>query len=94
MVVKSERGRRRYVYLRVPAGTRRDALAEMLSDIASVKVITCSSGDAVVRCAPADRGSVVSKVEAKGGESVLTSGTLRTLRDRYPALRVPQRRKR
>lgn len=94
MVVKSERGRRRYVYLRVPADIRRDGLAELLSDIASVKVITCSSGDAVVRCDPADRESVIAAVESRGGEAVLTSGTLRTLRDRYPALKVPRRRKR
>lgn len=95
MVVKSERGRRRYIFFRVPEDVRRDDLTQMLSGIASVKVITCTGGEAVVRCSPADRPLVTETLGSREGfGSVRTSGTLRTLRDRYPSLRVPQKRRR
>lgn len=48
MVVKSERGRRRYVFFEVPAGTGRDDVLLALEGIGSVKVITCTGGEAVV----------------------------------------------
>lgn len=94
MVVKSVRGRRRYIFFQVPQDTRRDDLAAALEGIASVKVITCSGGEAVVRCSPQDRDEAVGRMSARGGRSVKTSGTLRTLRDEYPSLRVPQKRRR
>lgn len=94
MVVKSVRGRRRYIFFEVPQATRRDDLTAMLESIASVKVITCSGGEAVVRCSPVDRDETIGRVSASGGRSVKTSGTLRTLRDEYPSLRVPQKRRR
>lgn len=97
MVVKSARGRRRYIYFRIPAGTHRDDLAAMMGDrIASAKVITCHGTDAVIRCLPQDcipLSELLSSPD-NGCESVKTSGTLRTLRDEYPRLKVPQHRKR
>jgi len=98
--VKSVRGRRRYVALRVPADLRRDGLVKALEPVSgsvpSLKVITCGEGWAVVRCSPAEVESAISAVTGAfpGSEPVLTSGTLKTLRDRYPELRVPRRRKR
>lgn len=94
MVVKSVRGRRRYVYLRVPPRMRRDDVADALSGVPSAKVITCHDGDAVVRCSPGDRDAVTGALAELECESVACSGTLRTLRDRYPRLRVPQKRRR
>ena len=100
MVVKSVRGRRRYVALRVPGELRRDDLVRALEPfsgpIPGLKVITCGDGWAVVRCSPAEVESAISAVTGAfpGSEPVLTSGTLKTLRDRYPELRVPRRRKR
>ena len=96
MVVKSERGRRRYVFFEVPEGTRRDDVSAALDGIQSVKVITCAGGEAVVRCSPAERADVAVRMGSAfdGCRSVRTSGTLRGLRDRYPSLRVPQKRKR
>lgn len=96
MVVKSVRGRRRYIYFRIPAGTHRDDLTAMIGDrIASAKVITCHRTDAVVRCLPQDCSALTGLLSGpeNGCESVKTSGTLRTLRDEYPQLRVPQHRK-
>ena len=96
MVVKSVRGRRCYVYIRVPTNVRRDDLTDALRDVGSSKVITCQGGDAVVRCSPEDRDAVTQNVGSRwpGSEPVRTSGTLRTLRDDYPRLRVPQKRRR
>ena len=96
MVVKSERGRRRYVFFEVPEGTRRDDVSAALDGIQSVKVVTCAGGEAVVRCSPAERADVAVRMGSAfdGCRSVRTSGTLRGLRDRYPSLRVPQKRKR
>lgn len=83
------------MFFTVPEGTRRDDLTAILSGIASVKVVTCSGGEAVVRCSPADRPRVSEALGSREGfESVRTSGTLRSLRDRYPSLRVPQKRRR
>ena len=96
MVVKSERGRRRYVFFEVPQPVRRDDVSQALEGIGSVKVITCSDGRAVVRCSPNDREAVTRRMSEgfDGCRSVRTSGTLRGLRDRYPSLKVPQKRRR
>ena len=96
MVVKSERGRRRYVFFEVPQPVRRDDVSQSLEGIGSVKVITCSDGRAVVRCSPDDREAVTRRMSEgfDGCRSVRTSGTLRGLRDRYPSLKVPQKRRR
>lgn len=96
MVVKSERGRRRYVFFEVPQHVRRDDVSQALEGIGSVKVITCSDGRAVVRCSPDDREAVTRRMSESfdGCRSVRTSGTLRGLRDRYPSLKVPQKRRR
>ena len=96
MVVKSERGRRRYVFFEVPQPVRRDDISQVLEGIGSVKIITCSDGRAVVRCSPSDRPTVEERMSSgfEGCRPVRTSGTLRGLRDRYPSLRVPQKRRR
>ncbi len=96
MVVKSERGRRRYIFFELPQHVRRDDVSTTLDGIGSVKVITCSGGRAVVRCSPCDRQEVARRMTSAFDEcrSVRTSGTLRGLRDRYPPLKVPQKRRR
>ena len=95
MVVKSKRGRRRYVAFEVPCGTGRDELSSVVDGCASAKVITCYKGLATVRCSPEERDPVVNAVleGMPGSRSITTSGTLRTLRDEYPELRVPRKRK-
>ena len=98
MVVKSERGRRRYVVYTVPEGTRWDEVLEALSadpTPAQLKVICCFSGMAVIRTEPSGLDEVGCRMHARwpGSESLITSGTLRTIRDRYPELRVRRKRK-
>ena len=100
MTVKSVRGRRRYISFEVPAGTDRDGILSALGKadppLGSAKAITCAGGKAVVRCSPAEKEAVISAVTShlEGSKSLRTSGTLRTLRDLDPALRVRQKKKR
>lgn len=100
MVVKSVRGRRRYIALTTPKSANRDTVSGILGALdpepQMLKVITCGSGRAVVRCGPEDCHRVIAALQEAGEEysSMQISGTLKTLRDRHPELRVPQRRKR
>jgi hypothetical protein len=96
MVVKSVRGRRRYVAFTTPEGMYRDEMVstfEALS-IPSVKVITCGHGKAVIRCDPEHVPTLIDAYSKSfpGSQSLKTSGTLRTLRDADPELKAPRRR--
>jgi RNase P/RNase MRP subunit POP5 len=99
MTVKSVRGRRRYISFEVPEGTDRDGIVMALEKaeppVPSAKAITCGKGKAVIRCSPADREAAVSAISSSfgGSKSLRTSGTLRSLRDLDPDLRVPRKRK-
>ena len=100
MVVKSVRGRRRYIVFTVPAEAGRATVLEALSDLAEampdLRVITSFEGKAVVRCSPSEIDTVTAKMKAtfEGSESLITSGTLRKVREVYPELKVPQKKKR
>ena len=98
MVVKSERGRRRYIAFTAPAGAGRKDVESLLDPMdprpPMLKVVTCYGGWAVVRCGPEGCSRAIDLLSSHGYESKLTSGTLRTIRDRYPETRVPQMRKR
>ena len=100
MVVKSVRGRRRYVVFTVPAEIGRTELLETLKDLTEtmpdIRVITSFGGKAVVRCSPAEIQAVSDRIRGcyPGSESLITSGTLRKIREEYPELKVPQKKKR
>lgn len=94
MVVKEKRGRRRYVAFRVDPILRRDDLRRAL---AAGSVIQCSEGWAIIRCAPSETSVVAESIRSAypGTVSLATSGTLKTLRERYPNLertKPPKRR--
>ena len=98
MVVKSVRGRRRDIVYTVPEDTRWDEVLEAVSaepPLPQIKVISCFSGMAVIRTEPSGLEELGSRMHAKwpDSESLVTSGTLRTVRDRYPQLRVHRKRK-
>lgn len=99
MVVKSVRGRRRYVSFSVPQDTCRDDVAAALGGagpgLEKTKVITCRNGKAVVRCAPGDTPKVTVALATVLGDvrSLDTSGTLHALRGRDPDLAITGRRK-
>ncbi len=101
MVVKSERGRRRYIAFIVDPALSKESLAGKLRAFAgevAPKVIQCAEGWCIVRCTPKDRDDVIALMgrAAPGSKSLRTSGTLITLRRRYPRLmetRPPSRKK-
>lgn len=89
MTVKSERGRRRYIAFTVSGTLTREALILGIPGGRRFNVIQCAEGWAIVRCAPSeieDCGEAVRTV-CPEAETVTVSGTLRTLRDRYPVLK-------
>ena len=97
MVVKSERGRRRYIVYTVPPETGRSDVIEALSPLSleDLRVITSFGGKAIVRCSPAEIETVSTAMKGcfPGCESLITSGTLRKVRETYPELKVPRKRK-
>ncbi|MDR3282392.1 MAG: hypothetical protein LBS92_02135 [Candidatus Methanoplasma sp.] len=97
MVVKSERGRRRYVVFGVSRGLTRSGLIGRLRSVCPEEavpyVVQCVPGKAVIRCAPGEIDCVIGLISLADRESepLLTSGTLRTLRERYPDLKTPKK---
>ena len=91
MVVKSVRGRRRYVAFTVDKELTRSTLIPKLQALFGENapyVVQCSEGWAVVRTVPGGIGDAVAMMSkaSPGCRSLSTSGTLRTLRQRYPRL--------
>ncbi|WP_019177462.1 hypothetical protein [Methanomassiliicoccus luminyensis] len=104
MVVKSKRGRRRYIAFRVRGGealSDEDLLSALNPSFASAKlkppkVIQFDGSMGIVRVGGGEYRKAVDLINS-GGEGALetlrASGTLRTLRERYfPAPRRPGRR--
>ena len=86
MTVKAIRGRRRYVAFDVSPGMTFETLASRVPR--RYRVIQCAGGMAIVRCGDDVEDCVESVRHADpGAVSRRTSGTLRTLRDRYSVLR-------
>ena len=89
MAVKEKRGRRRYIAFTADRSLTRDTLIRMLKAHPNAPyVVQCSEGWGIVRCSPEDIDAAVSAMRLADPSSVSlrTSGTLATLRDRYPEL--------
>jgi RNase P/RNase MRP subunit POP5 len=99
MVVKAVRGRRRYIVFTVPAETGRtevlNGLSGLTASMPDIRVITSFGGKAIVRCSPPETDAVKSAMSEAfpGSESLITSGTLRKVREVYPELKVKQKKK-
>ncbi|MFA6711005.1 MAG: hypothetical protein WCQ23_02370 [Candidatus Methanomethylophilaceae archaeon] len=98
MTVKSERGRRRYILFKLTSDISREDLIRMANRSCGKEnapyVVQSTKGMCIVRCSPAEiehTVGVISEVDP-GCTSVTTSGTLRTIRSRYPEMRVKARR--
>ena len=96
MVVKSKRGRRRYVAFEVSPGLRKDALIGGLVSVDRVNppyVIQLTRGKAIIRCAPENREDTILAVSKVDPSSVplITSGTIRKIRELYPSLQPEKR---
>ena len=89
MTVKSVRGRRRYVAFNVSGTLTREVLIRGIPGGRRFNVIQCAEGWAIVRCSPAEIGECEAAVRSvcPDAKTVTVSGTLRTLRDRYPVLK-------
>ena len=88
MTVKSVRGRRRYVAFKVSGTLTREVLIRGIPGGRRFSVIQCAEW-AIVRCSPAEIGECEAAVRSvcPDAETVTVSGTLRTLRDKYPVLK-------
>ncbi|MDD2410132.1 MAG: hypothetical protein PHV81_00415 [Candidatus Methanomethylophilaceae archaeon] len=94
MTVKSKRGRRRYIVFEVGTEVDKTLLTRATFRPGHhIKVISCDGGFAVVRCSPADTCWVSEAVASSfpGSEPLRTSGTLKSLRDRYSSLKKERR---
>ena len=89
MTVKSKRGRRRYLVFTVPGSASRESMIRSIPGGKRFNVIQCAEGMAIVRCAPDEIEECTGAVRAAepSAELVTVSGTLKTLRDRYPVLK-------
>lgn len=90
MTVRSDSGRRRYIAFRIDPPMDKKDLIDRLKSVGggSVYVIQCSEGWAIIRTVPSECDSALNAMKnaCPDSESLLTSGTLRTLRERYPEL--------
>jgi len=94
MVVKEKRGRRRYIAFRVENRISDEELLGTLNAILSPrgikvpKVIQFDGRMGILRCPPVDKDRVVSALSERSDprrriETLSTSGTLLTLREKY-----------
>jgi len=93
LVVKSKRGRRRYVVFDMSVQMTKEELIRAFrakNGGDAPYVIQCIPGKAVIRCSPNEIEKVKDQMRIVdgGSESLITSGTLRTVRDKYPDLKT------
>lgn len=91
MVVKSVRGRRRYIAFTVDPSMTREGLIGKLKAFRgenAPRVIQCAEGWCILRCAPKEREDTIALMSSidPSSKSLRTSGTVITLRQRYPML--------
>jgi RNase P/RNase MRP subunit POP5 len=94
MVVKERRGRRRYIAFRTGRSVPTEELLAALNSIFALrgvrtpKLIQFDGSMGIVRCSHGDKEAVIEALAQRGGGdlpiiTLSTSGTLRTLRERY-----------
>jgi len=96
MVVKAERGRRRYVLFEIdPEFTKESLIAALRKKYPDNTpfVIQVAEQFAIIRCAPKERDEVIEKMMSVDPKchSITTSGTLITIRNRFPVLKVSKK---
>ena len=90
MTVKEKRGRRRYVAFTVRPELTKECLIASLRNLRDPPyVVQCAEGWAIVRCSPRDLEETIAVINETEPSSVSlrTSGTLSSLRNRYPELK-------
>ena len=91
MVVKSKKGRRRYVVFEVdPAYTRQSFINFLNHNYTNEDIpyiVQCGEGLVVLRCTPKNVDQLITFMNSIGSKSLLTSGTLRKLRAKFSILK-------
>jgi RNase P/RNase MRP subunit POP5 len=93
MVVKCKRGRIRYIAFGMSEGMKKDVLIKGVRAVGPSDppyIIQCSCGKAIVPCAPKNIEEtlrIISQVDPSCAP-LMTSGTIRKIRDRYPELKT------
>jgi len=96
MVVKCKRGRTRYVAFDVSSDLKKDVLIRHMKSNEPdnpLYVVQCTNGKAIIRCAPKTRERTIRVMSQADPScvSLMTSGTLRKIRERYPELKAPKK---
>jgi len=99
MAVKERIGRRRYVVFDVPPDMTKEGLIKRFRSVCPDDppyIIQCGSGKAMLRCSPERREDTIRRMAqaAPGSAPLATSGTIRTIRERYPELKTAKKPKR
>jgi hypothetical protein len=98
MVVKSERGRRRYILFEMASELEREAVirrVNRISDGEAPYIVQCEKNRMIARCSPDAIERTIEMVLRMdpGSSSIITSGTLKTIRDKYPELKTKQKKR-
>lgn len=98
MVVKSERGRRRYILFKMTSELERETVirrANRTSDGEAPYIVQCEKNMMIARCSPDSMErtiEIVSRIDP-GSSSIITSGTLKSIRDKYPEMKKKQQKR-
>jgi len=98
MVVKSERGRRRYIMFKMTCEFERETVIKRVnktSDGEAPYIVQCEKNMMIARCSPdaIERTiEIISRMDP-GSSSIITSGTLKTIRDKHPELKAKQKKR-
>jgi hypothetical protein len=96
MVVKCKRGRRRYIAFSVSPDLGKDDIIKGLRYVDTDEppyVVQCTLGKAILRCSPKSVENairIMSKIDP-ASSSLMTSGTICTIRSIYPELKAAKR---
>ncbi len=97
MVVKEKRGRRRYIVFSISDGTTKDSLIKRFRAMGlddPPYIIQCVPSKAIIRCSPEQKEDIIGIMSTadEGSRSLMVSGTLKTIRERYPDLKNIKKR--
>lgn len=96
MVVKQERGRRRYVVFSFEREFSKEGLISELRKKFPENtpyVIQTAGKLGIIRCAPKETEKIIENVKSAipGSDSKTTSGTLAAVRKKYPSLKISKK---
>jgi len=99
MTVKERIGRKRYVVFDVSPDLTKEHLIKRFRSVCQGDppyIIQCVPGKAIIRCSPEGKEEMMRLMTRADPSSVplATSGTIRTIREKYPELKAAKKPKR